>query len=388
MSLVYDNVDLTQPQTHALVIGVGDYQYLMSGVKKKPNAVTLGLGQLTSPPVSAKKFADWLIANLRVDSANPLGSVELLISPSPGKHQWSPAVNPVVVDRAEMKNVKTAFDNWEARCNSLKANVAILYYCGHGIERDGILLLLPDDFGENQNRLWENSVDIDGTWQGMRECQAGTDYEGAQLYFLDCCREASIDALQSQPFDPPSLMSGLNFVFPVRNAPKFKAAASGQRAHGPANGLSIFTGALIKCLEGLGAESFDGVSTWTVTNSSLGEAMKRLMARMKLPGGKPTCSIGGESHYSISVHELPDPVEVLADVRCDPLWALAAADLAVKKNGTVVRNRTKDQDPWLFEIPTGQDYDVEADFPSGLFRKAILPKQIVYPPVFSRTLKV
>jgi hypothetical protein len=64
--------------THALVIGVGSYPHLLggSGALCEDNE---GLAQLTSPPVSARKFADWLICSF-ANPDKPLASVALLIS--------------------------------------------------------------------------------------------------------------------------------------------------------------------------------------------------------------------------------------------------------------------------------------------------------------------
>jgi hypothetical protein len=53
------NVAVDGPATHALVIGVGAYPHLIGGTgRTKYND---GMGQLTSPPISARLFASWLM---------------------------------------------------------------------------------------------------------------------------------------------------------------------------------------------------------------------------------------------------------------------------------------------------------------------------------------
>lgn len=83
MSLIYRDISLVanQPQTHAIIIGVGDYPHLRNGsaFRERPATSTMGLGQLTSSPISAKAFSDWMVNNFNNPNA-PLGTVELLLS--------------------------------------------------------------------------------------------------------------------------------------------------------------------------------------------------------------------------------------------------------------------------------------------------------------------
>ena len=48
------------PGTHAIVIGVGRYDWLIGG-KQGSSTYSDGMGQLSSPPVSATRFASWLL---------------------------------------------------------------------------------------------------------------------------------------------------------------------------------------------------------------------------------------------------------------------------------------------------------------------------------------
>src|SRR6476646_2588981 len=75
-STVYHDAAV-QPGTHALVIGVGKYAHLAGG--EAPVANPDGMGQLTSPPISARAFALWLRTDY-CDKAKPLASLSLLLS--------------------------------------------------------------------------------------------------------------------------------------------------------------------------------------------------------------------------------------------------------------------------------------------------------------------
>ncbi len=80
MTLIY-NTEIDGPATHAIVIGVGDYPHLLGGSGEMlPRNKCEYMGQLTSPPHSARKFADWLIQDYTNQQDKPLSSVELLLS--------------------------------------------------------------------------------------------------------------------------------------------------------------------------------------------------------------------------------------------------------------------------------------------------------------------
>jgi hypothetical protein len=59
---------VAEPATHAIVVGVGAYPHLNGGT----GVLTPdhdGMGQLSSPPVSAHMFAAWLIESLSAKQA-------------------------------------------------------------------------------------------------------------------------------------------------------------------------------------------------------------------------------------------------------------------------------------------------------------------------------
>ena len=59
--LIYKHEDLLaseDPATHAIIIGVGEYAYLSGGSSGRVTDLHGGLQQLSSPPKSAKAFAE------------------------------------------------------------------------------------------------------------------------------------------------------------------------------------------------------------------------------------------------------------------------------------------------------------------------------------------
>src|SRR5260370_12380507 len=82
MTTVWDQTQAGQPHTHVVLRGVGTYRHIRGGKDYKAELPVSNLRQLTSPPISARKFADWLLKELHNPDA-PLGSVELLLSEQP-----------------------------------------------------------------------------------------------------------------------------------------------------------------------------------------------------------------------------------------------------------------------------------------------------------------
>src|SRR5262249_4049056 len=124
--------------THALVIGVGSYPYLVGGNGPLTDD-NEGLRQLTSPPVSARAFADWLVTSFS-NPDKPLASVALLISEANNvvDGNTSTYLNPKTnvshdLERAQIDTVAKAVDEWQTRADSRVDNMTIFYFCGHGI---------------------------------------------------------------------------------------------------------------------------------------------------------------------------------------------------------------------------------------------------------------
>jgi hypothetical protein len=250
------------PRTHVFIVGVGRYRHLRQGASPTPGVPPLG--QLTSPPVSARALADWFMGPKFVNAHAPLGSVEMLLSDKTGQNFAG-----VQVDDATSDKIQTAFEAWKGRCHADPGNVAFFYFCGHGLQKD-VVALLPEDFGASENNLWKQCIDFDKTYAGMARCRAGS-----QFFVIDACRELSQTAIMDQQFGGTALISPRLGDSHLRTAPRLFATALGRQAFGDTNGVSRLTAALIECLDGLGATD-DGAS-WVINTSQLGMAVQRLV---------------------------------------------------------------------------------------------------------------
>jgi len=382
MTIVFQDTKLgaAAPQTHVLVIGVGEYSYIVGGKAFNPGTpLCAGLRQLSSSVPSAREFANWVIAHLD-NPAAPLGSVEVALSPG----SFEDASGQVtIVDTATSAGINKAFDAWYERCDQSESNVAIFYFCGHGLENKITMMLLPEDFGATPKRLGDEIIDFTTTSYAMAECKAK-----CQLYLLDACRDPSLEITQGIVV-PRSLKSTRKMFFPPRDAYILNAAPQGGKAHAPSNGVSFFTSALIRCLDKLGAGNRNG-ALWEVTTDSLASSMVERSQFAVADGTAPVsglCTRGGSSSFATVIHQFAHPAEVMTKIDCRPITALPYAHLTIEKDCTPVKQRSAAADPWLCEIEAGT-YDIRAQFPSGKYASNKLEQAILYPPLQRLTIPV
>lgn len=187
--------DRRAAETHVFIVGVGEYPCLVGG-KGTLLEDTMGLGQLSSPPVSAAALASWFLGRQGHSGAAvgfnnpdaPLATVEMLLSPA--QSYAGPGLAEVPVAAATHANIVQSFKLWKDRVAAHDGNVAVFYFCGHGVK--GVNdYLLPSDFGAlNPNNPWGEAIDIKITAEAMRRLSSGPLY-----FFIDACRKASRNVL-------------------------------------------------------------------------------------------------------------------------------------------------------------------------------------------------
>jgi hypothetical protein len=268
------------PAMHALVIGVGYYRHLVDGPEPRGKGVHLGLSNLQSPPISAEKFARWLLGTdgsagggQRNPNA-PLETLEVLISNR----------NPICLDlngksheveRATHRAVREGFDRWLAKVQSNDSNVGVLYFCGHGVMGRGPEhYLLLDDHGSSQNRPFEEgSFDITTTVRALKRAVR------AQLYvFVDACWTTSRKVTETMGSLPhPLLAEGTTTQNINRGMTQVDATVEGMSAYGDSNSVSRFTDALLRALNGFSGEFEPRTKKWLVNGEALNQALPKLL---------------------------------------------------------------------------------------------------------------
>ncbi|MFA7764831.1 caspase family protein [Streptomyces sp. NRRL S-448] len=348
------NRKIADPAVHAFVIGVGSYRHLPGGAGPVLGD-TLGLQQVLEPPLSARAFLNWLTNGSSHPLALPLGSIELLMSADGG---YAYKGRPVA--QATLPNAQNAVASWFDRCHSNQGNIALFYFCGHGLERDHQYLLL-EDFGQAPMDPLAMSIDLNSFWDGMAACQADT-----QIFITDACRQVPWELIETfstrgNPLIPPILGGNTD-----RNAPRLLATRKGDTALGAPGQVTYFTQALIAALSGAGGEDPNGNDKWVVSYYKLADAIQKLLAfgpyGSAVGGTRQQCRTGGESQNMVLVH-LAGPPQVPVQIDCIPPETAQVAALELTSQlRNITRTRTPAEGSWQLVVPAAHSYQLAATY--------------------------
>ncbi len=360
MTLVFHDRN-RNPATHALVMGVGRYPFLEGGSHPAPEVSRWGLGQLSSPPVSAKAIADFLIGELDNPGA-PLGSVELLLSPS-GPYALPGGGGSRDVEAATMANIEVASKGWKARCDRHPDNVALFFFCGHGVSRRH-LSLLAEDFGDPAHaRVFKNALDLEKTAEGMgSDCRARV-----QCFFADACR--SVPQSAAMEIDSVGLFSIMENLRRPEDAPLFYSTLPKDPAYGNAHGVTPYTRAVLNGFRGTGSVYRNG--RWRVTTGRLAEAIARAMAAEGEAGSAPGTPgqrpAGGGQGGALSVlHTIAGRPQVPVRIFLQPQGVSKKVHLSITSKTSPAKTVSRGPDGcvWHLLLDWGE-YEGSATFPSG-----------------------
>jgi hypothetical protein len=381
MRLFVDRRVEGRAETHTLAIGVGAYPHLDSGGGRRSRRAG-ALKQLRSPGPSAKAFGQWMETEHRLARA-PLGTIEVLASiPDFAADPHPPT----------MEHIMTAVKEWKQRADTSPENVAVLFFCGHGVSVGVHNGLLAADFGDDDDALLQKAIDIDGLHEAMDACRARH-----QVFFIDTCRNtptwldelAVENGIGSSILDRPRRQGRRG----MRDAPRFSSALPGERAYGREE-LSVFTEALIETLRGAGAMRPNG--QWIVSTDTVVFALRQLLALYEEADGAGNPELAAARQQRATVdrysgfvfHELSQEPKVVLSIGCEPPHANAVADLALRTPPGGWQGRgARTADKWRVRCDPGI-YDVRAEFSAGEFRNKTRPGEIVHPPVATVTLEV
>ena len=331
---VWESWDVDGPATHALVVGVSRYQHLPEKPGDRsptdPKRTTYGLGQAKTPATAALRIAEWIRDTYNMPDA-PKASIRLLLSPSDfereeveGMADLGPDVLP-----ATRNHVEEAVDDWAAACEEDDENVAILYAAGHGIEltkdEGGIVLL--EDFGERPKSPLTHSLDIGRLRNGM----AGHPMAQRQFYFVDACRvpPKEIGDIDTQG-------AGVTFDSPNKGAPECSAtyfsAAPSTEAFGQEIAGTVFSQALIECLEGL-AVRHKANGKWYCSTTEMIHAIEERVPELAEKLGVQQDAVSGGTTRHRAMHVLEEPPVVPLEIWVNPDDAAPFCRAALREPG-------------------------------------------------------
>lgn len=340
------------PGTHVFIVGIGTYPHLKGGTGQ-PTPQPMGMGQLTSPPLSALKVLEWVDRELNNPHA-PLKSIEVLISqPAPANYTDKNGLA-AAIDSATFANFEVSAKAWLDRASTDDKNVAIFYFCGHGLG-DGVNShLLMSDYGST-NRPLRHAVNFPAFRLAMGTCKAAK-----QLFLLDACRVVDPTMLLD-PYNvgDSGLPPGNVTKMPTHVAnPVIYSARTGEQAFGPPGGISYFTDALLHGLRRCGVYLSKGTK-WAVSPNQLQLAIAGLLDDFS---GKPQCPVDGLVGTGFEIHYLDKPPEVVVSVMLKPPTSNPEATIKVNCSG-VEHVRPNQDHPWRTFLPYGP-CAVNAEFPA------------------------
>lgn len=359
MTLILDQ-NIQGAATHALVIGVGHYRHLPNGSGPLfPDHE--GMGQLTSPPHSARAFARWLLEDYH-NPQRPLASLDLLLSDADSHEFQHPDGRRFPCDGATMDHVEQAVLAWKDRGDSDPDHLMLFYFCGHGIGSGLMTALLTEDFGRRADAPLKQAVDLNGLYLGMDKCAARQ-----QCFFIDACRVASDTLIEAQGYagDPIIYGSARASVQGKRRAPIYYATIAGARAYGRTGAPSVFTQVLLDALAGAGSDDIEE-DQWRVDTDTLNRGITYLLDQ-QVPASERLDQVSPVDHLtSFTLHHLQGKPLVPVAVSCEPEQATAAANLSWSDGQTTVSRPEPDDSQWRLSLAAGA-YRFFARFPNGGF---------------------
>lgn len=337
-------VDSGNPATHAIVIGVGDYPHLVEGTGPLTQK-NGGLGQLSSPPVSALTFAKWLLDEFN-NPHIPLASLSLLTSDAAGQQFCHPKLAaPVTPVKATNANTVKALRAWKALGDSNEDNLMLFFFCGHGVARglDGLSLLLCD-YGEIADMPMEGAIDFAAFQRGMAQCAASR-----QCFFVDACRQISDIARNTSASGNKVIQDDINRPFESDwNYAVLFSTVEGERAYGRRDKPSFYTEELIKGLNGTAANNRNASGEWRIGTSDLNLAIHRGLSLRGKKIKNPAVRLV-EFEFHVPKGKPIVPVTIF----CDPQDDNELAELFCEQNGSVVDRRDPAPEPWTTNLTYG-----------------------------------
>lgn len=343
-----------KPAVHALVVAVGRYPHLENG--KGPKLLsTGGLGQLSSPPVSATALCDWLLKKF-APKARELGSIEVLSS---GTTKFTDEAGaPCKVKPATLANVQEAAQAWYTRANANPDNLLLFYFCGHGVSSGDVHSLLLEDFGAKPlDPFNSGAIDAEAFMDGLLcRCEARS-----QLFLFDACR--TVDHQSFGNLGPqrgiPIVSGGTHNNLGATQQACLWATQLGTSAFGRKNRESVFMEAMLKAMSGAGCMQDPNDASWVIQPDMLKRGIDVFVQRAmgfaaqyvtvdRLAEGFPLHVLPGEPVLPVKVICKPEPLLSQRELRC------SSGDVRPVGN----------PEPWYLDLPNNQ-YLFEAVAPGN-----------------------
>jgi Caspase domain len=347
-------------RTHALIVGVGDYK-------------EAGIEALTTSVLGAWSFTEWILTRFQQPN-RPLGSVELIASPTPEQGEWSPPKDvalqlglkenldqTLATEPATFKNIEDAFGKLLCRAGTLAENAAFFYFSGHGIWKSELLLLPEDARLPSGAQGTANLINIEQTQKYMFNKQPSV-----QCFFLDVCQETPLAVLENSAASPgePLCRPANARAILKRDAWRYCGSCMGRKAYGPQDGPPYFTQELMTCLERRAVDP-TADKKLAVTTNSLRVALEAAgSSRSEREKRDISFSAGVDAtNFNAQLSEAQEPLEVFIKLGCEPSETTENAKLYVKSDKTEIFRSMPLKQAWYISV-SQKDWQAGANFDS------------------------
>lgn len=365
MTVVYNDSQPGRAEAHVLIVGIGAYPYFVGGTEPTVKfARDNGLGQLSSPTISARALADWFVTGYTNPDV-PLGSVALLLSEPADAEYANPATGQAFpVARATIRNILAEIRDWRKRCAEQADNASVFYIAGHGIDLAGDRCVLAEDFPDGQ----DDEVVSFASALNLSRFQAAmgkTTQNRFQWFFFDAC----MPILES--FDANDAQAGLSAARAneAQRAPQLGvfAAAPNTFAYGHEGEPTRFMRALSEALQnGRAATKNRDTNKWEVSAVHFFEALSQIMTEInEADGGTPQFldpPIWQGDFSAAALHQPADP-KVALTIYCKPGQATGSASFTLQSRANRATKFVRDpaDDDWRLLV-SASNYNLAVNF--------------------------
>jgi hypothetical protein len=348
--LVWDNRPALAKQglqgMHALICGLSGYPNLPPA-DGAPSDAGLGMRQLSSTALTAHLILDWL---LRAEQSGrlhlPLATCRVLLTPVAGELASAPALgNSDQSYRPTMQQLGApgcTFDRlalaakaWRDDASASADCATFFYFAGHGIQRERReQVIILEGFG-GAGRLLQEAADVSSIYHGMAPTAMRPNIGRTQFYFVDACRNLPSAVQRFERLTANSIFDVEISTADYRRAPIFYSAPPGTAAQAVPRVQTLFSLALLKCLNGGGAWAprDDGVglarTNWYINSESLNLGLKSAMSELNRQyGGNQGWIVDGVTSDAILSY-LPSAPQVPVWILVEPQEAVASTTVRV-----------------------------------------------------------
>jgi hypothetical protein len=316
MALILDKRQTGEPGVHVILIGVGSFADARAAELLGDDAPEGGFVDLETPLHSVEAFAGWLQMELDV-ADTPLRTLRVLGSSAR-------RTSGLRVTAPTFQNIANEVGEWSDDVDTHEDNLAIFYFCGHGLRIGETQLLLAEDFGSNRRAPFENAIEPELLANAMRQMKGRR-----QLFLIDACSTEVPFSRRYENVRPRTIVQEAQH----ENLAKselclIRASKLGTRAFGSASGPSLFMDAFLRAMKGAGAVSTQR-RQWVINTDMLKMALSWLIQLRPEGQGQEVSFGGGALSSNISFHTLSGDPLVPVRVSCEPRELEAVSALHV-----------------------------------------------------------